>query len=147
MTTQIKRRVETLEKKAKKLSEADRNRQWLGISLPDNMALYTGVHHCNIQLNISSTDVERGYGRRVEKRLYIMLPYEKCSRCGYHSLWNPDDRESRCSRHTITRGWDKVFSYDFDSCVPLEKAFQQFLDKQPDREWMPTVYHSVQRAE
>lgn len=119
-------------------NQADHYRSMLGLQLPDNMAVYVGEYYSNIQLNVCNTDAENGYGYRITKDLRIMRPYEKCTRCGYHSLWNPDDSESRCRRHTLTRGWDTVFSYEFGSPITLEDAFQQFLDKQTD-DWRAPV--------
>lgn len=109
-------------------------------SLPDNLAAYCGQHYCNIQMNICLTDVECGYGERISGNVALMMPYKKCRRCGYHTLWNPDDTESKCNRHNYDRGYDTVFSYDIENRYhnfSLEQAFDMFLKAQPVRDNLP----------
>lgn len=126
-----------------KYNEADHFRNILGVQLPDNMAIYAGTYYSNIQLNICNTDAINGYGHYITKDLQIMRPYKKCTRCGYHSLWNPDDSESQCMRHTLVSGWDTVFSYKFGCKMSMEHAFQIFLDKQTEDWRFPVVpYHA-----
>lgn len=121
-------------------SRAEHGRQVLGIEqLPDNIAEYMLSFHSNLQYNVSSTDVENGYGLRIEKRLRIMRPYRRCIRCGYHSLWNPDDSKSKCLRHTYEKGWDTVFSWNPESGVELERAFSIFLESQDADDSKPVV--------
>lgn len=108
-------------------------------TIPDNLAEYMMHHYCNLQANIGITDVEQGYGVRIEKRIRLMLPFKKCNRCGYHSLWNPDDSKSKCLRHTYTNGWDTVFSYNPDCGVSLEEAFSEFISLQSADESKPVV--------
>lgn len=115
-------------------------RKQTGIStLPGNLAEYMMKNHCNLQVNIGLTDVEYGYGLRVEKRILLFRPYRKCDRCGYHSLWSPDDSESKCGRHTYQRGWDVVFSFNPDNGASLEEAFDEFLSLQSPDESKPVV--------
>lgn len=110
--------------------------------LPENVAQYFNEHHCTLEISICHTDVECGYGVRITKCFRVLRPYCKCSRCGYHSLWNPDDSNSKCLRHSYTRGWDTVFSYSLDTGekkIAFEAAFDVFLSKQPKQETMPVI--------
>ena len=111
-------------------------------SLPDNVAQYFNEYYCTIEVSICHTDVECGYGCRISRCFKVLRPYCKCSRCGYHSLWNPDDTQSKCLRHTYTRGWDTVFAYMIDTGETkpsLEVMFDEFLKKQPDSDYLPVV--------
>lgn len=110
----------------------------LGIpNAPMNILRYMRDHHCNLQVNINTVDVECSYGRRIVKDLRIMRPYEECTRCGYHSLYRPDDSGSKCLRHTYKKGYDTVFCYTEDDgekkSQTLEQAFDAYL-KQNERE-------------
>ena len=103
--------------------------------LPDNIARYFAEHHATIDISVCHTDVECGYGDRITKSFRVLLPFCKCQRCGYHSLWNPDDSGSKCLRHTYTQGWDVVFSYTLDTGekkLSLQNAFDEFLSLQSD---------------
>lgn len=104
--------------------------------LPDNMAEFLMVHASTLEISVCHTDVENGYGSRITRLLQVKLPYRKCNRCGYHSLWNPDDTNSHCMRHTYEKGWDTVFAYDPDNnFISLPDAFSEWLSKQPT-EWI-----------
>lgn len=124
---------------------AQRGRELSGIEwLPDNISQYFNEYHATIDISICHTDVEQGYGTRITKRFRVLRPFCKCLRCGYHSLWNPDDSGSKCLRHTYSKGWDTVFSYTLDAGeqkVSLQDAFDDFLRHQPDEEaWaLPVV--------
>ena len=110
--------------------------------LPDNVAQYFNENHTTIDISVCNTDVEQGYGVRITKCLRILRPFCRCNNCGYHSLWNPDDTESKCRRHTYTKGWDTVFSYTLEigeHKMSLEKAFDEFLKRQPDRLTLPVI--------
>lgn len=110
-------------------------------TMPDELAEYMMRFHSAVEASISTTDVENGYGIRVERRIVLKRPYCRCNRCGYHSLWNPDDSESKCLRHTYEKGWDTVFCYDPDrSHMELKDAFVDWLTKQPKRENEKTVF-------
>lgn len=103
---------------------------------PLNLLEYMQKWHCNLQINIGTTDVECGYGRRIVQNIRVMKPFEECSRCGYHSLWNTDDTNSKCNRHTYgRRGYDTVFSYTIDAgekkALTLEQAFDRYLEMNP----------------
>lgn len=114
---------------------ANHYRRLSGIkNLPDNFAAYCSEHYCNVQINVCLTDVECGYGERISGNIKIMLPYKECTRCGYHSLWNPDDTESKCLRHNYKRGYDTVFCYDIENRnhISLEQAFDVFLKEQKE---------------
>ena len=111
-----------------KYSEADHFREIAGINVPDNIAVFLNRFHSAIEISISNTDVENGYGQRIEKRLVIKMPYKRCVNCGYHSLWNPDDTESKCRRHTYAKGWDTVFCYNPATDGNLEQSFQNWLE-------------------
>ena len=104
--------------------------------LPDNLAAYFNDRYCAIDISVCNTDVECGYGVRITKRLQVLHPYNECRRCGYHSLFNPDDTNSKCNRHSYKKGWAVVFSYSLDSGeqkMSLEDAFSMFLKDNPDR--------------
>ena len=123
-----------------KYTSAQHYRDITGIeNLPDNVAEYLNSHYSNIQFDVCKTDVENGYGERITRRVSIMLPYKRCTNCGYHSLWKPDDSESHCRRHTYAKGWDTVFSFDMDKGGNLEEAFAEFLKRQPKSETEPVV--------
>lgn len=112
--------------------QAKRAQKWLNIpEIPDKMAIWLYEHYSNLQINVCNTDVECGYGIRRSGNVKIALPYERCNRCGYHSLWNPDDSEEGCrargGRHTLQRGWDDVFSWNIEGGWSLEDAFDSFI--------------------
>lgn len=109
------------------------------VDIPDNLAEYMMRYHSNLQANVCVTDVENGYGVRVTKSIRLMRPFCKCNRCGYHSLWNPDDSDSKCLRHTYTKGWDTVFSWNPDSGVSIEDAFSEYLELQSTDESKPVI--------
>ena len=118
--------------------------------LPDNVAQYFNENHTTIDISVCNTDVEQGYGVRITKCLRILRPFCRCNNCGYHSLWNPDDTESKCRRHTYTKGWDTVFSYTLEigeHKMSLEKAFDEFLKRQPDRLTLPVIRYRYQYEE
>ena len=129
--------------KNQKYTEADHYRKMTGIeNLPDNVAEYLNSHYSNIQFDICKTDVENGYGEKITRRVSIMLPYKRCINCGYHSLWNPDDSESHCRRHTYEKGWATVFSFQMNNAQrSLENAFDEFLKQQPENENDPVVFY------
>lgn len=114
--------------------QAVRLRKWykgFADALPDNVVNYCGQYYSNIEIDLCNTDVECGYGVRISGGVKVMRPYNRCTNCGYHSLWNPDDSESKCLRHTYVKGWDTVFSWSIESDMELEKAFDCFLAMQP----------------
>ena len=117
----------------------------LGIpNAPKNILNYMRHYHCNLQINIGTTDVECGYGMRIVQNIRILRPFVECSRCGYHSLWNADDSKSKCLRHTYGRkGYDTVFSYTIDAgekkTLTLEQAFDKYLEMNPKEEYGETV--------
>jgi hypothetical protein len=101
-----------------------------------------------MQININTVDVENGYGRRIIQNLRIMRPFCKCNRCGYHSLWNPDDSKSKCLRHTYEKGYDTVFTYTIDSgeqkAISLESAFDEYLRLNPNEDnGEAVVYYGI----
>lgn len=99
---------------------------------PDSITEYMKRHHAVINISVESSACLNGYGQRADTMLELKLPYRKCQRCGYHSLWNPNDDNSHCVRHTYTKGFDTVFAYDPDKCnLSLEQAFCEWLSKQP----------------
>lgn len=109
-------------------------------NIPDNIAEYMMRYHSALEASVSCTDVENGYGLRIERRILLKRPYCRCVNCGYHSLWNPDDSNSRCLRHTYEKGWDTVFCYDPDkSYLELKSAFSNWLLKQPNAWNEPVV--------
>lgn len=104
-------------------------REELGLqNVPSNILRYMQYWHCNLQVNIGTTDVENGYGRRIVQNVRIMRPFCKCNRCGYHSLWNPDDSKSKCFRHTYEKGYDTVFSYTINAGETKKKTLEQAFD-------------------
>lgn len=111
---------------------------WIG-EIPENVAKYISQYHANLQYNICSTDVVNGYGHRITKSFLVMRPYKKCSRCGYHSLWAPDDSDSKCLWHTYEKGYDTVFSFTQECGITLKDAFSEFLSLQSGNDLMPVV--------
>ena len=137
----------TLEKK--KYNDLNSLSNELGIvNAPRNIVRYMQKWHCNLQININTVDVENGYGRRIIQNVRIMRPYCKCNRCGYHSLWKPDDSKSKCFRHTYEKGYDTVFTYTIDAgekkAVSLESAFDEYLRLNPNEEnGVAVVYYGA----
>ena len=108
--------------------------------LPGNVANYFNENYCTIEISVCNTDAECGYGYRINKCFRILRPYCKCNNCSYHSLWNPDDSDSKCKRHTYTKGWDCVFSYSLDGAedkISLDEAFDLFLQRQSKLAYEP----------
>lgn len=101
--------------------------------LPDNMIVWLNEHYSNVQFNVCNTDAVNGYGVNITFSVHVYVPFEKCNRCAYHSIWNPDDTQDGCrargGRHRLQRGWDEVFSWTSNNRnrTPLETAFQEFL--------------------
>ena len=125
----------------------EHGRELSGIpGLPDNIAKYFNDHYCTIEISVCHTDVECGYGSRISKVFKILLPFCKCNRCNYNSLWNPDDSDSKCLRHTYTKGWDVIFAYTLETGehkMSLDTAFDKFLKAQSKSDMLPIVKYIV----
>lgn len=122
--------------------EVERGRKESGLPwLPANMAKYYYGHKCKIEFSAFSHDALNGYGKEITYTITLFLIYERCARCGYHSLWNPEPGMP-CQRHTVSRGMDVVFMYRWrkgDGKLSLEAAFDKYLSMQPTEYGMPTV--------
>lgn len=106
------------------------------IVIPQNIVDYLESHN-DVALDISfnHVDVLNGYGDFYLEVTSIKRVAQTCYRCGYDTLWNPDDSESQCTRHTLSNErYDDVFvwtPYKCDLC--LKDAFDIWLSKQPSK--------------
>ena len=106
--------------------------------IPDRIANYVrSMCGCNLQVNYNETDALNGYGGIQHVSVYIQMLTRRCSRCGYDEIWNPDDRQSKCNRHTLQPGrYDDVFVWKPECRRPLESCFDEWLSLQPtEYEW------------
>lgn len=105
--------------------------------LPCNIQDYLLHHTSNLQININTTDAINGYGIAMHGSVIVMLYCEECRRpcCDYNSLFNSDpqnDCHKRHGRHSLKRGYEPVFTWTFNSEIPLEDAFNSFLERNND---------------
>lgn len=102
------------------------------IEIPNNIVQYIyrndGV---NLSVNINSAATISGYGRMIFCTYVLSKITRTCHRCGYDPLWNPDDTESKCIRHTYDGyRYDEVFAYSpDDEGRSLEECFEEWLSK------------------
>lgn len=102
-------------------------------TVPDNIAKYATMFHSNVAYNFNVTDGLNGYGILCHRSVVVSRLTRTCNRCGYDSLWNPDDMDSKCGRHTYGNvRYDPVFVWsETGNPLPLEEAFDDFLKDQP----------------
>lgn len=111
------------------------------ITIPENIVKWLEKQDgANLSVNFNSVSANGGYSHIVRWYIEISMLTRTCNRCGYDSLWNPDDSNSKCLRHTYEKPrYDVVFSW-----MPtrfqwsLEEAFDKWLKEQPKEYWKPT---------
>ena len=117
-----------------------REAEEIGVGVPANIAKFLFSHYANLQANICHTDCLNGYGSKLSKTIHVSMYYEKCNNCDFHSLWNPDPKNSNCRRHTYGRkGYEDVFVWSPNSGIALEDAFDCFLKQNPRIDIAPVV--------
>lgn len=112
------------------------------IHIPDNIAKWIKEHDgVNLSINFNSASADSGYAHMLWHTVQISMLTRTCNRCGYDRLWRPDDRESKCQRHTYNAWrYDTVFTWsEFQNSTTLEDAFNKWLEAQPDKYDAPVV--------
>ena len=107
------------------------------IHIPDSIARWIEQHDgVNLSININSASSDYGYAHMVYHTVSISILTRTCNRCGYDPLWNPDDTDSKCIRHTYNSPrYDKVFCWNaFRNPNTLEEAFNHWLELNKERE-------------
>lgn len=103
--------------------------------IPDNIDEYLNSFYTNIQINSCHTDAINGYGGHITGNVIVSRYCEECVRCDYNSIFRPDperDCNGHGGRHTLRKGYTKVFEWYFGSNYKLEEAFEMFLkDNKP----------------
>lgn len=106
------------------------------IDIPDNIAEYIDRHDgVNLNINFNNASADHGYGHMLWHTISISLLTRTCHRCGYDVIWNPNDSESKCQRHSYNNWrYDDVFIWsEFRNEMTLEEAFDKWLSEQPKR--------------
>ncbi len=112
------------------------------IHIPDNIAKWITQHDgVNLSINFNSASADSGYAHMLWHTVTISMLTRTCNRCGYDTLWNPDDSESKCIRHTYNSWrYDTVFVWsEFQNPLSLEVAFEEWKNKQSDKYGAPIV--------
>lgn len=96
-------------------------------NLPDNMAEFLMTHHSTLEISVCHTDALNGYGSRTTRLLQVKLPYRKCNRCGYDSLWKLQPSKYYrciCGQHATVSGMLKHLTAEPDDEFPLMPPWQ-----------------------
>lgn len=103
------------------------------IEIPENVADYIKTHDgTNLEISINAAFADYGYAHILHKAIIISKLTRTCHWCGYDPLWNPDDSESKCQRHTYDNWrYDPVFAWYPNAGIGLEEAFDDWLSIQP----------------
>lgn len=112
------------------------------VDIPENICSWLRRQDgANVSVIFNSSSANCGYGHRILKYVAISRLTRTCVRCGYDPLWNPDDSESKCVRHTYNPWrYDDVFVWeDGTNANPLEADFSRWMDAQPERSDKPVV--------
>ena len=99
------------------------------IEIPKNIQRYIKENDgVNLAININSAAGDYGYAHVIWITYVISKLTRTCNRCGYDVIWNPDDSESKCQRHTYDAyRYDDVFIYsEKDNDKSLEEAFEEW---------------------
>ena len=94
--------------------------------IPQNINDYLATNVCNLQININRTDAINGYGSIDHVSVCIYQYYEKCIRCGYHSIWHKELWD-QCKRHTYEKGYGCVFMWKTTDEISLSESFDKWL--------------------
>lgn len=110
------------------------------IDIPDNIANYISQHNGSaINITISNASANHGYAHIMWYVVRVSILTRTCHRCGYDVIWNPDDSESKCQRHSYDAWrYDDVFIWsDQFPHLSLEEAFDDWLSAQPTGYMLP----------
>lgn len=110
--------------------------------LPENICEWLRQNDgVNVSVNFCSASANCGYTHRILKTVVISMLTRTCVRCGYDPLWNPDDTESKCLRHTYNPyRYDDVFAWEeHKDANSLEDDFSKWLDANPKNCEKPMV--------
>ena len=108
--------------------------EYIQALLPKNMIDYIRQHNAvNLQINFNHADADYGYGHMIYISVILSHLTRTCNRCGYDEIWNPDDSESKCLRHTYDKPhYDSVFIWNsYKNPWSLRAAFENWLNLQP----------------
>lgn len=114
----------------------------INFSLPENIASWLvrndGV---NVSINLNNASADYGYGHMIWYTVVISMLTRTCHRCGYDRLWNPDDSESKCIRHSYnSERYDEVFAWSaFGNPLSLDEAFDIWQKEQGEYGYKPIV--------
>lgn len=109
--------------------------------IPKNITDYCEEHACILRVDAIHESCCNGYGHRFWHRVTILMPFDYCPRCGYHSITNRDvPNDKQCAKCTYGRkGMMKVFDFlEEGEKVSLEEAFEQYktgMRKEPTNIW------------
>lgn len=110
------------------------------IHIPDNIATWINEHNgVNLSINFNNASGDAGYAHVMWYTVEISMLTRTCNRCGYDVIWNPDDSESKCIRHTYNAWrYDTVFAWSaFQNTKSLEDCFDCWLKSQSEKSWEP----------
>ena len=121
------------------------------VDIPDNIEKWIEKHDgVNLSVNVNPASTDYGYAHIKHLTVTISMLTRTCHHCGYDQIWNPDDSESKCRRHTygIWR-YDPVFEWTSnDGWTTLKTAFDVWLSKQThDNGWNPIVKMRFRKSE
>lgn len=95
--------------------------------IPKHMRDYVERNGDQLVIEQSVHDVN-GYALGINTKVSIKRLYERCDICGYHSIWNPNQKKLLAeNRHRLQRGYDMIFQWDDYGLhpTPLEEAFDE----------------------
>lgn len=120
----------------------------MNFEMPQNIERYLKEHDgVNVAVNFNSASADYGYAHCIHKSVVMSKLTRTCNRCGYDPLWNPDDTESKCNRHSYgAYRYDTVFSFsEEDNPLSLKICFDAWLRAQPEQYDKPCKYISFGR--
>ena len=112
-----------------------------GFRIPQNIEKWLKDHDgVNLSINFNNASADCGYAHIMWLTVEISMLNRRCNRCGYDLLWNPDDRDSKCLRHTYDAWhYDTVFAWCANhNEQTLSEAFDEWEKSQP-KAWMQPV--------
>lgn len=103
-------------------------------SMPENMKKWIRCHDgVNLSVNWNAASADCGYAHHLFKSVVLSMLTRTCHRCGFDEVWNPDDSQSKCQRHSYNAWrYDEVFVWaDEDNNISLDEAFERWKEANP----------------
>lgn len=110
--------------------------------IPENIIKYIKEHNgTNLEIDYNHADADHGYAHNIFHTVALSMLTRTCHNCGYDVIWNPDDKESHCGRHSYNNWrYDEVFVWsEYQNSITLEEAFNMWLSAQLDVWYKPVV--------